>query len=201
MVEFETWAASARPDYVVVVGDVNSTLAASLVAAKNRIRLGHVESGLRSFDRDMPEEVNRLVADALADDLFTSCADAAPDLLREGVDPNRIHFVGNVMIDSLVRHREKAAASSVLETLGVPSRVYTVVTLHRPSNVDDPQVLRGILGALGRLSEENPCSSPSIREPGSVSRSSGSGAPGRAPGPAAHGLLAPDFKPDDAASP
>jgi UDP-N-acetylglucosamine 2-epimerase (non-hydrolysing) len=141
---------------MLVVGDVNSTLAAALVAAKLRIRLGHVEAGLRSYDREMPEEVNRLVTDALADDLFTSCEDAAPNLLREGVDPRKIHFVGNVMIDSLVRYREKAATSRVLEDLGVGERGYTLVTLHRPSNVDEREVFRGILTALGLLAEEKP---------------------------------------------
>ncbi len=156
MNEFEALALEHAPDYVLVVGDVNSTLACSLVAAKLRIRLGHVESGLRSGDRDMPEEINRLVTDAVADDLFTSCADAAPNLLREGVDPARIHFVGNVMIDSLVHHRARAAQSGVLTELGLGSRGYILVTLHRPSNVDEPDTFRGLLRALGRLSEEKP---------------------------------------------
>jgi UDP-N-acetylglucosamine 2-epimerase (non-hydrolysing) len=156
MMEFEAWAAGARPDCVVVVGDVNSTLACSLVAAKLGIRLGHVEAGLRSFDRTMPEELNRLVTDVLADLLFTSCVDAAPNLLREGVDPAKIHFVGNVMIDSLVRHREEAAASDVLDRLQLADRGYSLVTLHRPSNVDEPTVFRGILTALGRLSTLKP---------------------------------------------
>lgn len=156
MVEFEAWVESEKPDYVVVVGDVNSTLACSLVASKLRIRLGHVEAGLRSYDREMPEEINRLVTDSIADELFTSCADAAPNLLREGVDPARIHFVGNVMIDSLVRHREKAAGSGVLQILGLQEKGFTLVTLHRPSNVDMPEVFRDILGALGTLSGEKP---------------------------------------------
>ena len=156
MTAFEELALEHRPDYVLVVGDVNSTLAAALVAAKLRIRLGHVESGLRSFDREMPEEINRLVTDALADELFTSCADAAPNLLREGAPAEKIHFVGNVMIDSLVHHRERAAASGVMEALRVSPRGYILVTLHRPSNVDEPETFRGILGALGRLSREMP---------------------------------------------
>ena len=153
---FEDLCLEHAPDYVLVVGDVNSTLACSLVASKLRIRLGHVESGLRSFDRDMPEEINRLVTDTLADDLFTSCADAAPNLLREGVAAERIHFVGNVMIDSLVHHRERAAQSAALTDLGVGPRGYILVTLHRPSNVDDPAVFRGILEALGHLSRHLP---------------------------------------------
>ncbi len=156
MTALEDLVLAEKPDYMLVVGDVNSTLAASLVASKLRIRLGHVESGLRSFDRDMPEEINRLVTDAVADDLYTSCADAEPNLLREGVDPARIHFVGNVMIDSLVHHRERAAQSAVLEDLGLARRGFILVTLHRPSNVDVPETFRGILGALGRLSEEKP---------------------------------------------
>jgi len=156
MIAFEEWAEANHPGYVLVVGDVNSTLAASLVAAKLRIRLGHVEAGLRSRDRDMPEETNRLVTDAVADDLFTSCADAAPNLLQEGTDPAKIHFVGNVMIDSLIRHRERAQQSGILESLGVSEKEYTLVTLHRPSNVDDPGTFRGILEALGALSEEKP---------------------------------------------
>mgnify|MGYP001823325156 CR=1 FL=1 len=145
-----------RPVATVVVGDVNSTMAASLVASKERIRLGHVESGLRSFDRDMPEEINRLVTDVVADELFTSCADAEPNLRREGIDPAKIHFVGNVMIDSLVKHRERAKASTVLEDLGLEPRGYSLVTLHRPSNVDVPETFRGILGALGELSRVKP---------------------------------------------
>jgi len=145
-----------RPDYVLVVGDVNSTLAASLVASKMRIRLGHVESGLRSGDRDMPEEINRLITDVVADDLFTSCADAAPNLKREGIPPERIHFVGNVMIDSLIHHRERAAKSGVLDRMGLERRGYTLVTLHRPSNVDERDTFAGILGALGTLSERGP---------------------------------------------
>ena len=156
MTAFEDLVRERKPDYVLVVGDVNSTLAAALVAAKLRIRLGHVESGLRSRDRDMPEEINRLVTDAVADDLFTSCADAAPNLLREGVDPERIHFVGNVMIDSLVHHRREAERSRALETLGVQPRGYVLVTLHRPSNVDVKETFEGILGALGTLSREKP---------------------------------------------
>jgi len=156
MTAFEDLCMEHIPDYVLVVGDVNSTLACSLVAAKLRIRLGHVESGLRSFDRDMPEEINRLVTDQLADDLFTSCAGAAPNLVREGVGEERIRFVGNVMIDSLIHHRERAARSGVMDEVGVKPRGYILVTLHRPSNVDDPAVFRGILDALGRLSAHLP---------------------------------------------
>ena len=147
---------SEAPDYVLVVGDVNSTLAAALVASKMRIRLGHVEAGLRSRDRDMPEEINRLVTDVVSDDLFTSCADAAPNLLAEGIPAERIRFVGNVMIDSLIRHREHAASSKVLEALGLEPKGYTLVTLHRPSNVDVPETFAGIAGALGEISRDLP---------------------------------------------
>jgi UDP-N-acetylglucosamine 2-epimerase (non-hydrolysing) len=108
----------------------------------------------------MPEELNRLLTDQAADDLFTSCTDAAPNLVREGVDPAGIHFVGNVMIDSLVKHRERAARSDILDRLGVSEKDYTLVTLHRPSNVDDPEVFRGILEALGTLSGEKPALFP-----------------------------------------
>mgnify|MGYP002624143299 CR=1 FL=1 len=156
MSEFEGLCEEHKPDYVLVVGDVNSTMAAAVVAVKLRIRTGHVESGLRSYDRDMPEEINRLVTDAISDDLFTSCADAAPNLIKEGVDPSRIHFVGNVMIDSLVKHRDRAKASPVLGDLGLEPRGYLLVTLHRPSNVDDPDTFKRLIGALGRLSQEKP---------------------------------------------
>ena len=160
LVGFEAWAEEHSPDYVLVVGDVNSTLACSLVAAKRRIRLGHVEAGLRSYDRDMPEEINRLVTDAVADELFTSCEGAEPNLLKEGVDPGKIHFVGNVMIDSLIRHRDQAWESTVLGRLGLEEKKYTLVTLHRPSNVDEPKVFQGILSALGTLSEQKPVMLP-----------------------------------------
>src|SRR5436189_1117976 len=110
MMEFEKVCVQEKPDLVVVVGDVNSTMACTIVAAKLLIRVAHVEAGLRSFDRKMPEEINRLVTDALADVLFTTSRDADENLKREGVDPEKIHFVGNVMIDTLLKHREKAAA-------------------------------------------------------------------------------------------
>jgi len=140
------------PDLVVVGGDVNSTLATALVCAKLGIRLAHIEAGLRSFDRSMPEEVNRIVTDQLSDFLFTTEASAERNLLHEGVDPKKIHFVGNVMIDSLVNALPKAKRSKVLAKLGLRRGEYGVVTLHRPSNVDDPDVLDEILAALEALS-------------------------------------------------
>jgi len=145
-----------RPDLVLVVGDVNSTLAAALVAAKASIPLAHVEAGLRSFDRTMPEEVNRIVTDALAELLFTTEADAAENLRKEGVAAERIHFVGNVMVDTLLKQRPRAEGLDMPARLGLEPRGYAVLTLHRPSNVDEPEVLRGIVGALATLQRTIP---------------------------------------------
>jgi UDP-N-acetylglucosamine 2-epimerase (non-hydrolysing) len=142
------------PDVVVVVGDVNSTVAASLVAAKMSIPIAHVEAGLRSFDRAMPEEINRLVTDAISDYFFVTEKSGEENLRREGVDPDRIFFVGNVMIDTLLRFRDKAAESSVLERLGLAPRTYAVVTLHRPSNVDDSMQLAKLIAMLNDLGRE-----------------------------------------------
>src|SRR6058998_1180279 len=141
MVEFEKACMEHRPDLVLVVGDVNSTMAATIVAIKLLIPVAHVEAGLRSFDRSMPEEINRIVTDALCEILFTTSRDADENLKREGVTPARIHFVGNVMIDTLMRHRNKAAALDVISRFEVQPGSYALVTLHRPSNVDEPGVL------------------------------------------------------------
>jgi UDP-N-acetylglucosamine 2-epimerase (non-hydrolysing) len=138
----------AKPDLTVVVGDVNSTIASTLVCAKLLLPVAHVEAGLRSFDRTMPEEINRLLTDQLADLLFTTSPEAKDNLMREGIAEDKVVFVGNPMIDSLERHLERAGASTVLERLALDGRPYALVTLHRPSNVDDPETLRGILGAL-----------------------------------------------------
>src|SRR5919109_3138541 len=151
MVEFEKVCLSEKPGLVLVVGDVNSTMACTIVAAKLLIPVAHVEAGLRSYDRAMPEEINRLVTDALADLLFTTSRDADENLKREGVDPAKIHFVGNVMIDTLLKQREKAVALK----LDKPKQ-YALVTLHRPSNVDDPNVLGPILEALDQISKTIP---------------------------------------------
>ena len=151
MVEFEKVCAQERPDLVVVVGDVNSTMACTIVASKLLIRVAHVEAGLRSFDRTMPEEINRLVTDALADLLFTTSRDADENLKREGIDPAKIHFVGNVMIDTILKYRKKAAGMKIEKPLQ-----YALVTLHRPSNVDDPNVLRPILEALEEIAKSIP---------------------------------------------
>jgi UDP-N-acetylglucosamine 2-epimerase (non-hydrolysing) len=146
----------ARPDLVLVVGDVNSTLAGALAAAKMGIPLAHVEAGLRSFDRTMPEEINRLLTDAVADYCFTSEPSANENLVREGVPPGRIHHVGNVMIDTLFRFRDRAAASPIVETLGLVPRGFAVLTLHRPANVDDPAALGRTLGAIACVARELP---------------------------------------------
>jgi UDP-N-acetylglucosamine 2-epimerase (non-hydrolysing) len=145
-----------RPDLVVVVGDVNSTLAAALVCAKVGVPVAHVEAGLRSFDRSMPEEINRVLTDQVSDLLFTTSPEAESNLLAEGVRADGIHFVGNPMIDSLERHLERARDSDVLGRLGLDGMPYGLVTLHRPSNVDDADVLSGVLGALADVAREIP---------------------------------------------
>lgn len=142
------------PDLTLVVGDVNSTIAAGLVCSKLGMRLGHVEAGLRSFDRSMPEEINRVLTDQISDILFTTSPEALDNLTREGIDPERVHFVGNPMIDSLLTNREKAGSSMILEDLGVEPHEYVLVTLHRPANSDDPEVLRGVLEALRDVAAE-----------------------------------------------
>jgi len=148
MTRLEPVVTGINPDIVLVYGDVNSTVAAALVCAKLRVRVGHVEAGLRSFDRTMPEEINRLVTDQLADMLFTPSEDGDQNLRKEGVAQEKIHLVGNVMIDSLVRLLPLAKKCS---TEGFPER-YALVTLHRPSNVDDSVSLKGILEALLEVS-------------------------------------------------
>jgi UDP-N-acetylglucosamine 2-epimerase (non-hydrolysing) len=145
-----------RPDAVLVVGDVNSTLAATLTATKLGIRVGHVEAGLRSFDRTMPEETNRIVTDSLSDWLFTSEPSAEENLHREGVAPERIRPVGNVMIDTLLSHLDSAVARGAPESLGLQPEDYVVLTLHRPSNVDDSKQLESILRAVHEVSKELP---------------------------------------------
>ncbi len=156
MLGFENVCQELEPDLVVLVGDVNSTLACSLTAAKLWIRVAHVEAGLRSFDRRMPEEINRIVTDALSDLLFTTSRDADQNLLHEGIDPAKIFFVGNVMIDTLLKHRRRAAESDVLARLGLSAQGYALMTLHRPSNVDEEETLRGILAAVEELQARLP---------------------------------------------
>lgn len=156
MIAFEEICLAERPDLVVVVGDVNSTLAASLVAAKLVIPLAHVEAGLRSFDRTMPEEVNRMVTDRLADLLFTPSRDANENLRAEGTPEGRIHLVGNVMIDTLSRHLPMARLERIRDRIPVEDGAYAVLTLHRPSNVDRPETFRDILKAVRAIASKMP---------------------------------------------
>jgi UDP-N-acetylglucosamine 2-epimerase (non-hydrolysing) len=155
MQRFEPLLNEHRPDVVLVVGDVNSTLACALVAAKGGVRVAHLEAGLRSRDRTMPEELNRVVVDHLSDLLLTPSADADANLVAEGIGPERIFRVGNAMIDSLQTHRAVAAlrAPTLLERLGLRSGGYAVLTLHRPATVDAPEALAGILSAANQLGE------------------------------------------------
>lgn len=151
MVRLEPLLADVRPDWVLVYGDVNSTVAAALVAAKLGVKIAHVEAGLRSFDRSMPEEVNRLVTDQLSDLLFTPSEDGNDNLAREGVPPAKVHLVGNVMIDTLVRLMDRTAGLA-----GDAPERFVLVTLHRSANVDDPIFLKAVLQSLIRLSERMP---------------------------------------------
>src|SRR5215203_6164525 len=151
MQKFEPVVLEQRPDWVLVVGDVNSTLACALVCSKLGVPVAHVEAGLRSRDRRMPEEINRILTDQLSDLLLTPSEDADRNLLGEGIPPERIRFVGNVMIDSLFKQLERAGGSRVREELGVAGSDYAAVTLQRPSNVDRPEVLGRILTALRRI--------------------------------------------------
>jgi UDP-N-acetylglucosamine 2-epimerase (non-hydrolysing) len=156
MVEFEKVCLERAPDLVIVVGDVNSTMACAITARKLGIRVAHVEAGLRSRDMSMPEEINRLCTDVLCDYLFTTDYVADRNLLAEGVPPERIFFVGNVMIDTLLKHRELARRLDLVRRWRLEPRGFATLTLHRPSNVDDPEILRGILDALRSIGEEIP---------------------------------------------
>ncbi|MBW2040335.1 MAG: UDP-N-acetylglucosamine 2-epimerase (non-hydrolyzing), partial [Deltaproteobacteria bacterium] len=165
MMEFEKVLLQEGPDLVVVVGDVNSTLACTLVSVKLNIPVAHVEAGLRSFDRSMPEEINRLVTDALSTYLFTPSPDADENLLKEGVPAGRIYQVGDIMVDSLLFHLDEAKKSDILARLGLlkgsspsPNSVvpYALLTLHRPSNVDNRQSLQKILSALELIAPKIP---------------------------------------------
>ncbi|MBK9128551.1 MAG: UDP-N-acetylglucosamine 2-epimerase (non-hydrolyzing) [Phycisphaerales bacterium] len=156
MQRFEPVVLEHRPQWVLVVGDVNSTIACGLVAVKLGVKLAHVEAGLRSFDRDMPEEVNRVLTDAISDLLFVSEPSGIENLRREGVSDGRVHFVGNVMIDTLRASRDQAERSPVLEQLGLRKGEYNVVTLHRPSNVDDPVTLGRIATAFEEIQKDLP---------------------------------------------
>lgn len=156
MAKFEPVCESEKPDWVIVVGDVNSTLACALVCAKLQIRVAHVEAGLRSFDRTMPEEINRVVTDALADLLLTPTEDANRNLQHEGIDQSKVALVGNIMIDTLVQNLDRARQGHTLENHGVRPRQFVYVTLHRPSNVDNQDTLRTIMSELSRLARHIP---------------------------------------------
>ncbi len=156
MTGFEQVCKEAQPDYVIVVGDVNSTIACALVSVKLGIRTAHVEAGLRSGDRSMPEEINRLATDAIVDDLFVTEESGRLHLLREGVDPSRIHFVGNTMIDSLHYALPKTATCTIVQGLGFTSGGYMLVTMHRPSNVDSPEQLAMLMEVVARVSSDLP---------------------------------------------
>lgn len=148
MIKFEELVNDLKPDLVLVYGDINSTVAAAIVCAKTQIPFAHVEAGLRSFDRRMPEEINRLITDRLADILFTPSKDGDDNLIKEGTSKSKIHFVGNVMIDTLVKLLPKADNPDKFRDL----YQYVLVTLHRPSNVDDPKSLQSIIKYLQELS-------------------------------------------------
>jgi UDP-N-acetylglucosamine 2-epimerase (non-hydrolysing) len=156
MKRFEPIIAERRPDAVLVVGDVNSTLACALTAVKLGIPVAHVEAGLRSFDRSMPEEINRVLTDAISQWLFISEPAGVANLRREGIPEERLFLVGNVMIDTLLAMRERIEQSTILEDLGVADRGYAVLTLHRPANVDDPVTFQRLFEAIERLQREVP---------------------------------------------
>ncbi|MBT3510989.1 MAG: UDP-N-acetylglucosamine 2-epimerase (non-hydrolyzing) [Nitrospina sp.] len=153
--KFEPVLLRERPHAVLVVGDVNSTLACAMVAAYHGIKVVHVEAGLRSFDLSMPEEINRILTDKISDLLFVTEASGMKNLAREGIDPQKTHFVGNVMVDTLLKYQDFAANSSeILNAHDLKSKQYIVLTLHRPSNVDRKEVLQGILEAMVGLAQE-----------------------------------------------
>jgi UDP-N-acetylglucosamine 2-epimerase (non-hydrolysing) len=158
MRRFEPVLDEVRPQAVLVVGDVNSTLACALVAAKRGVRVIHVEAGLRSYDRSMPEEINRVLTDQISDLLFITEKSALANLVREGIDPARVEFVGNVMIDTLHRNLERAVPAN--QTLGATLPQYAVLTLHRPSNVDDAATLAALLDVIGEINRRLPVVMP-----------------------------------------
>jgi UDP-N-acetylglucosamine 2-epimerase (non-hydrolysing) len=155
MVAFDEWLDANECDQVVTVGDVNSSMACTLVAAKRHVPVAHVEAGLRAFDRTMPEEINRIVVDGTASWLFTPSEDADENLLAEGIRPERIHLVGNIMVDSLLANLDKAMAGTALADIGITG-AYGLVTLHRPALVDDPLRFRGVLAALRDIARDLP---------------------------------------------
>ena len=160
MIKFEEVCIKEKPDIIIVVGDVNSTIACTLVATKLGVKTAHVEAGLRSFDRTMPEEINRILTDSISDYLFTTCKDANKNLEREGVPKEKIFFVGNIMIDSLRRYQAKAKKINAYKKYGLVKSNYALLTLHRPSNVDAKDSLKEILKAIKEISNYIPISFP-----------------------------------------
>lgn len=156
MTAFEPVVLQEKPDWVLVVGDVNSTIACALVCSKLGVRVAHVEAGLRSGDRQMPEEINRLLTDQISDLLLTTAPDADENLLREGIGQEKIRFVGNVMIDSLFDSLTRSESSTVREDLNLTAKGYAVLTLHRPSNVDEEGIFSGLLEAVAEISRKLP---------------------------------------------
>src|SRR5574341_150663 len=154
MLAFEPVLVEHKPDWVAVDGDVNSTMACALVASKLGVKVAHVEAGLRSFDRTMPEEINRILTDRISDLLLTPSRDADEKLLREGAAPLSIVRVGNVMIDTLYQQLDRAKASEILNQLALEPRSFAVITLHRPANVDDPEALRNLFSALAEIARD-----------------------------------------------
>ena len=156
MKSFELVVLQEKPDAVLVVGDVNSTIACGIVTAKLGVKLIHVEAGLRSFDRSMPEEINRVLTDAISDILFVSEPSGVRNLKNEGVHEDKIHFVGNVMIDTLLKNKARADDSNILKRLDLAPQGYGTLTMHRPSNVDNYDVLRSILDAVANIQSDLP---------------------------------------------
>lgn len=154
MVKFEKILLKELPDLILVVGDVNSTIACALTASKLGVKIAHVEAGLRSFDKTMPEEINRILTDQLSDLLFITEKSAESNLLNEGIAKCRIFFVGNVMIDTLLKNKEKSDNSNILNDLKLQKKEYALVTMHRPSNVDNTKVFDGILKAIKKISQK-----------------------------------------------
>lgn len=154
MRRFEPVVLEFKPDYVLVVGDVNSTIACGLVAVKLGVKLIHIEAGLRSFDRTMPEEINRVLTDSISSLLFVTEQSGVDNLRNEGINSCKVHFVGNVMIDTLLANRQKAQESDVLNRLGLSEKEYAVITLHRPSNVDDMEKFGEIVAAFEQIEQE-----------------------------------------------
>jgi len=174
---FEPVMLGFKPEYVIVVGDVNSTIACGLVAVKLWVKLIHVEAGLRSFDWSMPEEINRILTDHIGDLLFVTEQSGLDNLAREGIDSGKVYFVGNVMIDTLLANREKAKKSDVLRRLGLEVKNYAVITLHRPSNVNDIEKFSQIIAAFEEIQKEmklvfpiHPWTRSGIKETGAEKR-------------------------------